>query len=211
MAWRPPALSALRRLRCSSGPRSFASGRSPPRLPARRGCMSTPSRASLRPLGWWRRWSNGSKEEKMFRLRAPSDPDIRRFLASQRDLPFTYPEVGATRAAPPAGYNVDHNRIQLGSGPEIFQRAVVALQRWEMFSIGWVRLCWPDTPAVGAIFGVAIRHFGFWSLNSARIAYVLEEDGPIQRYGFAYGTLPGHAECGEERFTVEWRHDDDTV
>lgn len=30
------------------------------------------------------------------------------------------------------------------------------------------------------------------------------------RRGFAYGTLPGHPECGEERFCVEWR-DDDTV
>ncbi len=27
---------------------------------------------------------------------------------------------------------------------------------------------------------------------------------PIQRYGFAYGTLPDHAETGEERFLVEW-------
>jgi hypothetical protein len=24
-------------------------------------------------------------------------------------LPFTYSEVGATNATPPAGYNVDHN------------------------------------------------------------------------------------------------------
>ncbi|MFL5802074.1 MAG: DUF1990 family protein [Roseiflexaceae bacterium] len=148
----------------------------------------------------------------MFQPTAPSDERIRRFLASQRDLLFSYPEVGASRAVPPAGYNVDHNRIRLGAGPETFKRAVAALRRWEMFSIGWVRLCWPTTPlAVGAIFGVVIKHVGFWSLNSARIVYVIEEDGPIQRYGFAYGTLPGHAERGEERFTVEWRHDDDTV
>jgi uncharacterized protein (UPF0548 family) len=30
------------------------------------------------------------------------------------------------------------------------------------------------------------------------------------RFGFAYGTLPGHAECGEEIFMVE-RHEDDSV
>jgi len=29
------------------------------------------------------------------------------------------------------------------------------------------------------------------------------EEEPIQRYGFAYGTLPDHAETGEERFLVE--------
>jgi uncharacterized protein (UPF0548 family) len=144
----------------------------------------------------------------MFYIAAPSDDHIQYFLASQHDLPFTYPVVGATRGTPPAGYNVDHNRIQLGSGAETFERAVAALRRWEMFSIGWVRLCWPSTPVAGAIFGVVINHLGFWSLNSARIVYVLDEEGPIRRYGFAYGTLPGHAECGEERFTVEWRHDD---
>ena len=32
-----------------------------------------------------------------------------------------------------------------------------------------------------------------------------------RRYGFAYGTLGEHAEQGEERFTVEWNRDDDTV
>ena len=31
-----------------------------------------------------------------------------------------------------------------------------------------------------------------------------------RRFGFAYGTLPGHVEQGEERFLVE-RTDDDTV
>jgi uncharacterized protein (UPF0548 family) len=149
----------------------------------------------------------------MFRLAAPTDDRIRRFLASQRDFPFTYPEVGATRGVAPAGYNVDHNRIRLGNGPETFERAVAALRCWDMFNIGWVRLCWPDTPIVeGATVGVLIRLFGLWSLNAARIVYVLDEAGPpLRRYGFAYGTLPGHTERGEERFMVEWRHDDDTV
>jgi len=51
---------------------------------------------------------------------------------------------------------------------------------------------------------VLVSHLGFWSMNACRIAYVVEEHGPLQRYGFAYGTLPGHAEVGEERFTVEF-------
>jgi hypothetical protein len=34
---------------------------------------------------------------------------------------------------------------------------------------------------------------------------------PIKRFGFAYGTLAEHAESGEERFTVEWHGEDDTV
>ena len=39
----------------------------------------------------------------------------------------------------------------------------------------------------------------------------MDEQGPVQRFGFAYGTLPEHAESGEERFTVEWHEEDDTV
>ena len=38
-----------------------------------------------------------------------------------------------------------------------------------------------------------------------------EEASPLRRYGFAFGTLPGHVERGEERFTVEWHRVDDSV
>src|ERR1700677_393327 len=44
-----------------------------------------------------------------------------------------------------------------------------------------------------------------------RIVYVVEDDAAPERYGFAYGTLPDHAEIGEERFTVEFNPDDQTV
>jgi uncharacterized protein (UPF0548 family) len=38
-----------------------------------------------------------------------------------------------------------------------------------------------------------------------------ESSGPVSRFGFAYGTLPDHAAIGEERFLIEWNHDDDSV
>ena len=50
-----------------------------------------------------------------------------------------------------------------------------------------------------------------WSLNAARIGYVLDEQREVSRYGFGYGTLPDHAECGEERFMVEHHSADDSV
>src|SRR4029077_17849423 len=56
-----------------------------------------------------------------------------------------------------------------------------------------------------------VRWFGLWSLNACRIVYVVDEDRPIRRFGFAYGTLADHAESGEERFSIEWRRDDDSV
>jgi uncharacterized protein (UPF0548 family) len=55
------------------------------------------------------------------------------------------------------------------------------------------------------------RLFGLWWLNACQIVYIVDEDGPVKRFGFAYGTLPEHAESGEERFTVEWHEQDDAV
>ena len=58
-------------------------------------------------------------------------------------------------------------------------------------------------------------HLRFFSLNACRIVYTIDsggdEDGVIKRYGFAYGTLAEHAERGEERFSVEWHAEDDSV
>lgn len=130
----------------------------------------------------------------------------------QKTQHYSYAEVGASRELSPTGYAVDHNRIQLGQGADAFERAKDAIRQWKMFDMPWVHLCWPDTPIeANATVAVLIRHFGFWSLNSARIVYVLEAHGKVEKYGFAYGTLPGHAERGEERFTVEYDTDDQSV
>jgi uncharacterized protein (UPF0548 family) len=50
-----------------------------------------------------------------------------------------------------------------------------------------------------------------WWLNACRIVYVVDEEGPVKRYGFAYGTLPEHVESGDVRFTVDWHEADGAV
>jgi uncharacterized protein (UPF0548 family) len=146
-------------------------------------------------------------------LREPSDTHIERFLDHQRSLPFSYPEVGASREGAPPGYPVNHHQGRLGTGQETFARVVEALRGWKMYETGWTKLCWPEAPITeGTVVGVLGRHFGVWSLNACRIAYTIEEEGQLlRRYGFAFGTLPGHVERGEERFTVEWHRADDWV
>ncbi|HTF42649.1 MAG TPA: DUF1990 domain-containing protein [Terriglobales bacterium] len=149
---------------------------------------------------------------QLFRLTAPSEDEIRGFIRKQKDSGFSYPEVGASALAVPTGYNVDHNRIQLGSGEVTWGRAVDAIRAWQMFSMPWVSLHWPSAPLqIGIDVAVTVRHFWLYSLNACRIVYVVDEEGPIKRFGFAYGTLAEHAESGEERFTVEWNRDDDKV
>ncbi len=72
----------------------------------------------------------------MVTLRRPSTETIREFLRTQSKLGFTYRAVGATASQPPAGYTVDHTRIKLGEGEEVFMKAKAALGRWEQFHLG---------------------------------------------------------------------------
>ncbi len=54
----------------------------------------------------------------------------------------------------------------------------------------------------------ALLRWGIWPFRiPARVVYVVDEPN---RRGFAYGSLPGHPERGEEAFVVE-RHDDESV
>jgi uncharacterized protein (UPF0548 family) len=142
----------------------------------------------------------------MFRVREPTEEEVAKLIASQRNLPLTYAEVGATNTTPPRAYTVDHNRIQLGAGEATYKRAVAALKHWQHFELGWVTIV-PHGVAieVGATVAVKAHAFGTWSVNASRIVYVIAEG---RRFGFAYGTLPAHVECGEERFLIEWLPDD---
>jgi uncharacterized protein (UPF0548 family) len=147
----------------------------------------------------------------------PARSRIDTFISAQREKNFSYPEVGSSRQQAPKGYTVDHNRIKLGQGADTFERAKLAISQWKMFEMPWVHLCWPYTPIEPGstvavfVFHFGFWHFGFWSMNACRIAYVIEEHASPERYGFAYGTLPDHGERGEERFTVEFNPDDQTV
>ena len=157
-------------------------------------------------------WGGMRMQFGMVSLQKPSADSICRFLATQVDLPFSYAAVGASAATPPDGYDVDSTRIKLGEGESVFNVAKAALQRWEQFRLGWVE-AWPsDTPIQpGAVVAVLGQAVGLWWFNSCRIVYVVDESGPVSRFGFAYGTLPGHVESGEERFLIEWDRADDSV
>ena len=151
----------------------------------------------------------------MFRLTRASDQQIATFLATQRDLTFSYAEVGCTRGAPPPGYVVDHNRARLGVGKDTFDRAIAALRAWRQSSLGWTSVHPRGAPTTtGTDVAVVVRHFGFWSLNACRVLYEVDEHDVhrgVHRVGCAYGTLPAHGEVGEERFTIERHASDDSV
>lgn len=141
----------------------------------------------------------------LFSITKPSVASIDRFRRAQAGKPFSYPAVGATASTPPPRYVVDRTRVKLGQGEADFRAACDALQAWRQFDLGWV-VAWPDEGplAVGRVVAVLGRAVGLWWLNACRIVYVVDESESLRRFGFAYGTLPAHAESGEERFLVEW-------
>jgi uncharacterized protein (UPF0548 family) len=134
----------------------------------------------------------------MFFIKRPNENQITRFLLRAAETDFTYAAHGATEGTAPVGYRVDHNRIELGPHWESAKRAI---REWKMFDFPWVDLCRPTTAIeTGSTVAILIRHFGFYSLNAARIVYTIDEP---DRFGFAYGTLTDHGESGEERFMVQ--------
>jgi uncharacterized protein (UPF0548 family) len=148
----------------------------------------------------------------MLSVRKPSAEATRRFLTAQVNLEFSYSAVGATANQLPAGFVVDRTRIKLGEGERVFQAARAALRRWRQFDLGWMEAWSPETPIqTGEVVAILARAIGLWSLNACKIVYVVDESGPINRFGFASGTLPDHAGRGEERFLIEWDQADNSV
>lgn len=117
-----------------------------------------------------------------------------------RSLPLSYEEVGATRGPMPAGYRIDRCSIDLGRGPAVFERGADGLRRWQAHLGAGVRVA-PDAVdlEVGATVAVAVRVAFLTAVAPCRIVYVLDN---ADRFGFAYGTLAGHPERGEESFVV---------
>ncbi len=149
----------------------------------------------------------------MFTFSEPPDVQIESFLATQRELPFSYKEVGASQNAVPEGFPINHYRARLSAGETAFARAKDALQNWAMYKLEWTKIYPSGAPVKpNGVVCVVVNHGFCWSINPCRIIYVLEEtEGAVERFGFAFGTLPGHSEEGEERFTVEWQRDNDSV
>jgi uncharacterized protein (UPF0548 family) len=156
-------------------------------------------------------WGEGLACLPVF-VKPPPDRIITEFLKQRQGTTFSYSELGGTRGHDVPGYSNDHNRRHLGYGRDAYEKAKQALRRWAMFDMPWVHLCWPDTPIQeNQTVAVMFRLMGVWFLNAARIVYVVDEKGGVERFGFAYGTLLDHVERGEERFTVEWHRVDDSV
>jgi uncharacterized protein (UPF0548 family) len=128
-------------------------------------------------------------------------------LADLATLPLTYTEVGAsaelgaaagTGLDLPPGYHHIHQALRIGSGRDRFERAADSVMHYGMLRGAGVRV--HASTEVAEVGTLVLGRLGP-IYAPCRVVYVIDE--PNLR-GFAYGTLRGHAEAGEERFAVRY-------
>jgi uncharacterized protein (UPF0548 family) len=122
------------------------------------------------------------------------------YLTALATAPLTYPESGATRGPLPPGYHHLTRRRVLGHGAPAFEGAVTGLFGWEVHRRAGLSITASSpTAATGCVVWQGIGLGPLRIGAPCRVVYVVDEP---DRRGFAYGTLPGHPECGEEAFLV---------
>ncbi len=113
-------------------------------------------------------------------------------------MTFTYQQVGATAGELPDGYHHVRKSAVIGNGRPRFDDAAAKVMRWGMLRGAGVRVeASSEVAAVGSEVLV-----GLGPLRApCRVVYLIDEEN---RRGFAYGTLAGHPESGEELFAVRY-------
>ncbi|TVQ89985.1 MAG: DUF1990 domain-containing protein [Deltaproteobacteria bacterium] len=142
----------------------------------------------------------------VLRLTRPTSAHVAGLVGASHNLPFSYPHPGGTKGPPPPGFLSDRQEQVVGRGRADFKALVEAICRWEMFDLSWVHLHDPEAPLVeGQVVAFSSWQLGLWVINLCRIVYLVDEqDAHGARFGFAYGTLPGHAVSGEELFEASF-------
>ena len=111
---------------------------------------------------------------------------------------LTYTEVGATAGTMPAGYHHLRKSSVIGHGRDRFEQAAADGMRYGMLRGAGLRV--DASRPIAEVGGHVLVHLGPVPAP-CRVVYVVDEP---ERRGFAYGTLPGHAESGEELFLVSY-------
>lgn len=132
-------------------------------------------------------------------LRKLSSEQQRERLESWRAAPLSY------HTPMNEGFVADRHEVCLGNGEATWKLACAALDSWRMFP-AWAEVArlQDQGQEPGQIVAMVTRICGLWWVNPCRI---LRRCDSATTHGFVYGTLPEHAECGEEQFMIEKRAD----
>jgi uncharacterized protein (UPF0548 family) len=145
----------------------------------------------------------------MFQFRRPSAQQLERVLAASIAAAPTFEPVGATQSATRvSGFRFDTYSGIIGHGARDWPAARHGLKVWAAHTGAGASLTPDDAPVAENQTIVVTTRVGLLHvLVPCRVAYVVDEPN---RFGFAYVTLPGHPECGEEAFMLT-RGDDDLI
>ncbi|WP_374968954.1 DUF1990 family protein [Terrabacter sp. BE26] len=127
--------------------------------------------------------------------------------AALRAEPLTYPRDAVAEAGPPPpGYRHFERSVRLQRRD--FEGAARDLAAWRAHDRAGLQVRASGTAArLGTVVELRLGVGRLGVRIPCRVVEVFEEP---DRRGFAYGTLPGHPESGEERFVLE-RQPDGTI
>ena len=136
----------------------------------------------------------------MFKLGRVSDAQLREIAGAADGSAPTYAELGATLdGITPGGYRNDAYERTLGDA-DSFDRAAEGLRTWVAHTGAGLRVQPVEPPTLGLTVALAAPLGPLSAIALCRVVAMVDEP---DRFGFAYGTLPGHPERGEEAFVVE--------
>lgn len=116
---------------------------------------------------------------------------------------FTYRRVGMAREPdqpPPEGFHRLRVSTRLGTGAGVQRAAVRALFDWRMHRAAGLTVA-ADAPSARTGARVTLG-LGVGPLRLRAPCRVAWTDRAADRAAWAYGTLPGHPQCGEEAFVI---------
>lgn len=114
-------------------------------------------------------------------------------------LALTYAEVGGTSGPLPPGFHHLEQARVVGHGRDWFDVAAQRVLTWEVQRRAGVVVEVDRAVALGVR---AVLRIGVGPLRVSAPVEVVDVAAEPDRVGFAYGTLAGHPERGEERFEV---------
>lgn len=133
----------------------------------------------------------------------------RSLVERSRGASLTYEPVGISlgwRPVPDGFRDVTYSR-QLGSGEEVYRKVGYALMHWEINSkAGFQVQAQHEQVRLGERVGVVLPMLGVLGVSAICEVVAIVAEGDVT--GFAYGSLPGHPQCGEESHLLEHRADD---
>ncbi|MDQ2677983.1 MAG: DUF1990 domain-containing protein [Actinomycetota bacterium] len=146
----------------------------------------------------------------LLRLGRPDRHTLEQLLARAGAASLTYDHVGSTLSAPGSSdRKVSTEHLELGVGAATFDAAVSELRTWVCHRGLGADVFPADAPLQVGTSLLVVLHVGPVSIVVPnRVVAVVDEP---RRIGFAYGTLEGHQERGEESYVVEHLDDDRVV